>query len=320
MKKINLIVHIPKTAGTSFRYALQENALVRMLYDYGEKSPESVPALTGANPMSLTPDSQVFDADKFNFICGHVDYARYAHFVSQDSVVSIVRNPVERLVSEYQHLKRDYGYAHSFAEFSSDSPQQNKQSRMLGGVDQESGALIGLTSHYKYFVEVFSRRFGLPLKPISANQAPVPDVDCRFGFSPDEIKSAYLCNKQDMDFFFEKAGNFFEVIQAAGYNTTPAKDANWSCRIVERRQLIGWVSCSATDCYFVQIDVNGERRAIIPLGQNRDDVHAMGLSESPVCGFSYPLALLGAGKGDRITVGVFGAPEFTRTLDIDWER
>jgi len=320
MKKINFIVHIPKTAGTSLRFALQANKSVRMLYDYGKESPESTPELIGTNSVKLMSESEIFDADKFNFICGHVPYGKYAPCVPPDSVVSIVRNPIERVVSNYQHVKRHYGYTRSFADFSSDPPQQNVQWKMLRGVDQKPGALIGLTSHYKYFVEVFSNRLGLPMESIAVNRAPDSDAEGRINIPPGEIKAAYLYNKQDVDFFFEKVRLFSELIRGAGYNTIPTSDTNWNCLLAGRKKIVGWISCAATDCYFVAISVNGEKRAVISLDQNRDDVYSMGLSENPICGFSYPLALLGTEKGDKVTVGVFGAPEFTRTLRIDWEH
>lgn len=320
MKKINFVVHIPKTAGTSFRYVLQKNESVRMLYDYGKESPESTPALVGVTPKELVPESEIFDAGKFNFICGHVAYIKYAHCVSPGSVASIVRNPIERVVSEYQHVRRHEGYAHGFAEFSSEPFQQNKQWRMLKGLDQKTGALIGLTSHYKYFVEMFSDRLGLPMESIAMNCAPDSDAEGRINIPPGEIKSAYLDNKQDMDFFFEKARAFSELVKSAGYNTMPTEDTNWNCLIAGRKKIVGWVSCAATDCYFIKISVNGERRAVVALDQSRDDIYGMGLSENPLCGFSYPLALLGAEKGDKVTVGLFGAPEFSKTLHIDWEH
>lgn len=320
MKKINFIVHIPKTAGTSFRCALQKNGSVHMLYDYGKEFHESTPVLAGINPKELTPESDIFDTGKFNFICGHVLYDKYAHCVPPDAVFSIVRNPVERIVSEYQHVKRHGGYARSFADFSSSLVQQNKQWKMLGRLEQKLGALIGLTSHYKYFVEVFSNKLGLPMESITANRAPDADAESRINIPPGEIKSAYLYNKQDMDFFFEKVRIFSGLVRGAGYNTIPAEDTNWNCLIAGRKRIVGWISRAATDCYFVAISVNGERRAVVSLDQNRDDIYSLGLSEDSVCGFSYPLALLGAEKGDKVSVGVFGAPEFTKTLHIDWEH
>ena len=127
MKRVYLFVHIPKTAGTSFRKGLQKNEMVRMLYYYGRDNPESTPELLAADRPKLNAESEVFDPEKVNVICGHVNYRRYAHCVAPDAVFSIVRNPIERVVSEFQHLKRHANFPGDFAAFSASAAQQNKQ-------------------------------------------------------------------------------------------------------------------------------------------------------------------------------------------------
>ena len=311
-------VHIPKTAGTSFCTSLKRNKHVRMLYDYGKKIPASTPELVEIAPEELTSENPIFHTDKYNFICGHVKYARYAHCVSLNSVMSIVRNPVERLVSEYQHLKRHGIITASFKGFYLSKAQQNKQWTYLGDMSQGNRGLIGLTSHYKFFVEVFSIKFGLKMESIMVNQAPTSDVESRFQISPDDIRSAYRHNKKDINLFFREANKFNKLVQEIGYNTIPHKDAKWSCRVDDhKRRVVGWVSCSSKDCYFVEIKADGYRRVIIALDQERNDVYEKGLSENPVCGFSYPLALLGVEPGSKISIGLLGAPSFVRTLAVD---
>jgi hypothetical protein len=310
-------VHVPKTAGTSFRNALQRNERVNLLSDYGKDNPATSTVLVALEPEQLTPESSVFQADKYNFICGHVSYRKYAHCVSQESVVSIVRNPVERIVSEYQHLKRHAGLNVSFHGFISSLAQQNKQLKMLMSLDPGGGALIGLTSHYSYFVEVFSRKSGLPMESIAVNRAPVSDVEARFNISPEEIKAAFLYNKRDVNFFFKCARGFAGLVHEMGYNTQPIKGTQWNCRIDKGRRVVGWVSRSERDCYFIVIKVNDERRVVISLDEARKDVVEQGLTENPVCGFSYPLSLLGVENGDEISVGILGSPAFKRTLKLE---
>lgn len=318
MSKNYFFVHIPKTAGTSFYEALQKNVLVRLLFDYGDESPKSNPELIRLGPEHLTAESQVFQSGKYNFICGHVRYKKYAHCVPPESAVSIVRNPVERVVSEYQHLKRHQGFNVSFHGFISSLCQQNKQLKMLKGLEPGGGALIGLTSHYSYFVEVFASRSGLPMESIAVNRAPVSDVEDRFNISPEEIKAAFLYNKKDVHLFFKCAGVFSRLVQEMGYNTRPAKGTQWNCRIDEGgRRIVGWVSLTGKDCYFIVIKVNDERRVVVSLDQSRKDILEKGLTENPVCGFSYPLALLGVENGDEISVEILGAPGFKRTLKLE---
>lgn len=315
MKKIFFFVHIPKTAGTSFRTALQQNSSVRMLYDYGESSTETSHELINVAPQLLKHDNPIFHDDKYNFLCGHVDYHRYGHCVAPSNVISIVRNPVERIVSEYQHLKRHGGLTASFQEFCSEAVQQNKQWRLLRGLSEASGALFGLASHYKYFVELFAEKYSLQLDTISTNIAPQSDSEDRFNITPKEIAKAYQLNSKDMALFFRLADCFTQAISAAGYNTAPRAGIKWSSRIVGKR-VLGWVSCREVDCFFLLIRVNGEKKAIISLDQNRSDVQAKGLSEVLMCGFSYPLSLLAADLGDTVSVEFLGSKNFKIKMSI----
>lgn len=317
MKKIYFFIHIPKTAGTSFRLTLQENDSVNMLYDYGEESSESNPGLMKIESKTLTPDNDLFLAEKINMICGHITHGKYAHCVAPDSIISIIRNPIERLVSEYQHLKRHAGLTACFTDFSSRKFQQNKQWRMLQGLDTKQNALIGLTSHYKYFVEMFSSKLELPMKIITINKAPASDTEDRLNISSSEIRSAYQYNKKDVDFFFRQTAIFIKNIRRKGYNTIPPKNTKWNCRIDEGRRIVGWLSCRVKDCFFIVIKVNSARRVVIALDQHRIDLVEKGLSENPTCGFNYPLSLLGAEPNDEISIGILGAPGFYKILRID---
>ncbi len=316
IKEIHFFVHIPKTAGTSFRIALQQNPIVRMLYDYGDRSSESSSELKEVRARELLPDHPVFHLGKYNFLCGHVNYQRYAQCVREENVISIVRNPVERIVSEYQHLKRHGGLTASFEEFSSSAKQQNKQWRLLKGLKIDQGALIGLTSHYKFFIELFSNTLKLPVQAISINNAPLSDTEERFNITPEAIKAAYQYNKKDMSFFFNLVQRFAESIAKVGYRTIPDDNTTWNCRIDNGKRVMGWLACGHNDCFFIVIGVNGESRVVVSLDQPRQDLIDKGLSDNAVCGFSYPLALLGISQGDRITVEVLGSAKFQKSFDV----
>ena len=159
--------------------------------------------------------------NKANILCGHLHYQRYAHCVDEENVISIVRNPMERIVSEYQHMKRVNGLACSFEEFFARARQRNRQSQLLQGLKHEGRALVGLTSHYKYFVELFSKRYGLHMDEISINNAPASDAKDRLNISPAAINAAYKLNKMELDSFFQLAHHFAESVKKAGYKTVP---------------------------------------------------------------------------------------------------
>jgi len=317
MKKVFFFIHIPKTAGTSFRQALSENKKINMLYDYGEDSHESNAVLVANDPAEITLENKIFHSNKYNVICGHVPYRKYAHCVSNDCVLVLLRNPIERIVSEYQHLKRHAVIDVGFAEFSSAAVQVNKQFRMLARLGGESGAVIGLTSHYKYFLDVCSSVLGLPLRSIDANRAPLSDMESRDAISAKDINTAFEYSAKEIKFYFSKAREFSRKISDAGFNTCPAPNIRWNFRTQNNNRLIGWMDCGKNDCYFLEVKVNGERRAILGLDQERADIVDKGLSESLVCGFNYPLSLLGACSGDTLQLSVLGAPKVSMSIQLD---
>lgn len=307
MKNICFFVHVPKTAGTSFRNALASNKKLHMLYDYGKGSPNSTPELVNINPKDLTVENNIFAKENTVFICGHVNYSQYAHCVSPDAVITIIRNPIERIVSEYQHKKRLSGLKSSFIEYIDSPTHKDKQGRILKSLDLEKKVCIGITSHYKYFVEMFSERFNIPIPAMSANQAPSSDKEERFKFSVGEIKYAYLYNKKDIEFFFRCVLRFEKSMRAIGYNTIPLIDTKWNCRIDAEGRVIGWIASDHNDCYFVAISVNGQDRVVIAADQIRQDIYNSQLSKIPECGFSYPISLLGIEKGDEVKVSILGS-------------
>lgn len=316
MKRILLFVHVPKTAGTSLRKALESQAQVKMLYDYGDSPETSNALMENLGDDGTIRDDSIFDGDRLNVICGHVRYQKYVRCTAPEQVLSILRNPVERVVSEYQHLVRHAGLAMSFDEFIATPRQINKQFRMLDGTDVASGGLFGLTSHYDCFLELVNRRFGLNIVASTLNKAPDSDHEERFNIPVEAINRAFELNRRDLALFFSVAKQFRKALKDAGIAAAPHKDAQYNCRLDKDRRVVGWVAREASECIFVELSVNGQHRVIISLDQERPDVVRQELSNNSLCGFSYPLTLLGAGPGDEIAMRVAGAPQCNKTLTV----
>ena len=88
-----LSIHIPKTAGTTFRELLQEYYGDRLCFFYGAlKNP-------ACEPIAALP---------INTKClhGHFYIEDYRAALPQAKCIAWIRDPVERVVSEYAHLKR----------------------------------------------------------------------------------------------------------------------------------------------------------------------------------------------------------------------
>jgi hypothetical protein len=91
-----LFMHIPKTAGTAFREAIIDNykhSQVAYLYPH--------PPGFLVSDLGLLPLEQ---RAKFRFVIGHFQYGIHEFLPQEYTYVTIVRDPVERVISHYHYL------------------------------------------------------------------------------------------------------------------------------------------------------------------------------------------------------------------------
>lgn len=86
-----LFLHLPKTAGTSLRHALQEA--------YGS---ESVSPHVNA---CFLKESNLDQLNRYTFICGHLSLIDARQLFPDAAVLTVVRNPIERCLSWYWYAR-----------------------------------------------------------------------------------------------------------------------------------------------------------------------------------------------------------------------
>lgn len=183
-----VFVHIPKTAGTSLRHALRQARPDLMhLYDYGAAEPLTSPIvrdLRYGQPSSINHLRKHLPANKSVLLMGHFEASVYSDIFAADSFVTFVRQPVQRVISDYKHHVRHYGYSRSLIEFARDPAQRNKQSSYLSGMDVDTLGFIGISEDFATEVQRLSEFTGISLAPPLINEAPkeqsveiTPDVE-----------------------------------------------------------------------------------------------------------------------------------------------
>ena len=155
-----LFVHIPKTAGTSFRKSLQHEK--NIIFDYGS-----------GNPVTSKPiEKHIYeDKDFFSLKCylqkkkfdfsGHFFLSKYSSFVFCHQLVSFVRNPLEQTVSHFNHMVKVNGYSESFEYFIESKQYINLQSKYLNGAPISLLGFVGVTECYDTSIDIFNNFFDL---------------------------------------------------------------------------------------------------------------------------------------------------------------
>jgi len=154
-------VHIPKCGGTSFRAILQGIYRERLWLNYGAMfSPAEV--RTDLIPRDTACIHGHFLADTFD------------QLVPQPRLITWLRHPVERVVSNYYHFwhhpdRRDaccrelMDRGLSLEEFAELDWMRNEATRYMANKPVEAFAFVGIMERFDESVRVFGSQFGFPV-------------------------------------------------------------------------------------------------------------------------------------------------------------
>lgn len=175
MRRDLVFLHIPKTGGTAVRNALVK-ALPdrRVLLDYGPQADETSPeikALVYAGETPVVPEDfrRKVDDGRGILLVGHIRARKYWRHFHAESFVTVLRDPVERLISEYNHLARRQGLDQTIEEFAA-SAQPRLLSSLLRGVSPSRFGFVGFTESLDGDMARLSALIGRPLDVVRENE------------------------------------------------------------------------------------------------------------------------------------------------------
>jgi hypothetical protein len=224
-------VHIPKTAGTSFRQALMGAIKGKSLLDYGAESKttsKEVKKFIYSNlPQNRAAIAQLLADGKFDLLTGHVGFAKYRGVVPIDRVVTFLRRPEDQVWSHYQHHCELLNYQGSLEEFATDKRFSNMQSRHLSGCKVEALGFVGLTERFDESIVLFNALFDWTLDNLSLNRRSNAKT-C----SETERSIIVKSNQQDIALYKQVESRFEQQMHFLTEGLT------WTD---------GWVSCNTSD-------------------------------------------------------------------------
>jgi len=168
-QKMLLSIHIPKTAGVSFRRILASLFEEDFLLKYWE--------MTDAHGRVVTTVPA-----NVRCIHGHFPPDALLPEFPGSKLITWVRDPVERVISSYYHRLRDPDWQHpitrelhekklSLTDFAALDLMRNEMARFFGTKRPKDFAFIGRTESFESSVDRFRSQFGF-------NAVPIPRENC----------------------------------------------------------------------------------------------------------------------------------------------
>jgi hypothetical protein len=194
--------HIPKTAGTSFRLGVEDYLGQKsIIYDYGLKAKETsklVRELMYGDASDLWCFYKECHKQEIRFVGGHVGIGRFVSGFKIGNSVTFVREPLQRVVSEFKHFVRHYGYEGTMMDFCTRPVMQNRHSKLLEAVPLEAIGIIGLTERYEESIELVNARFSWSVAVRADNKSHDHADNKTHQLSESEEKELRQLNQKDI--------------------------------------------------------------------------------------------------------------------------
>lgn len=299
-----IYLHIPKTAGTSFRMSAEQYfGPDQVLNDYGEESPNTSDDIKSAVYGNDDPAKLRKTGLEKKFLTGHFSMAKYREIFPNSPVVTFFREPVDRVISEYVHFSSHYNFEGTLQEFYRKPHFQNRQARSMSGALPTDLDFYGITEDYQNSLEIFNTLYGTNFPMAKLNTGKYQGAAKSIA-SEEELSEIRELNSSDVE-IYEYALKHFD--NQGSIECRPFKTLQRFCGCVGRvrnGEMSGWtVDRESLQPAGLSVSVNGEERCQLTADQFREDVQRKGLHVDGHCGFSLSLDKLGViAPGDRISI------------------
>lgn len=252
-------MHIPKTAGTSFRFGAEEFFGKKFVdYDYGEDSLVTTEAVR-RYIYNGSPDPWSYLAtcrkQGTRMIGGHMNIDKYVTLSGINRTITFIRDPFQRLASEYAHVVRHKDYPGTFRDFYTKSYMKNTMSWFFSNIDVEAVGFIGISEKYEACLNVINERYGLDIMFRKDNCSRVEQADLH-EISGDDLDELKRLNTKDMA-LYEYCGELLDMRLQMIRAGRPFAHAHM--KVIDAKTVSGW-AWWGNDCTApvdVEIMING---------------------------------------------------------------
>ncbi|MEB8430926.1 hypothetical protein OO007_01720 [Cocleimonas sp. KMM 6892] len=231
-------IHLPKTAGSSFASSLNEHFGKALLKDYKDLPLHHSSLNRNKHAIIQSSFNYFRDFDNIQCIHGHFLPLKYRfHKVEKDfKYVTWLREPAERLASQYFYMKRHYSHEKAITQpllkriveekwslerFCLGPELRNTYSKFLWGFPTKKIDFIGIVENYDNELNFFSETFlkNNALSPYKQNINPTTNNQSYFSDNP-KLKSR-ITQYHAKDYKLYKAAIELAYKQGRLTNTPP---------------------------------------------------------------------------------------------------
>jgi hypothetical protein len=227
-----LVVHVPKTAGTSLRLALEKHfGKHRLVRDYGPDA-EQTNQLVLDHMYNSTGTSggreALIEAMKNGpgkILIGHFPLKKYAESFKPEKIIAFVRDPLIRACSEYLHRVKSGMFEGSLVQFFQAPSYQNQQAKLLRGISNHS--FIGITERYNLSLTRINTAYCWKIPVLKRNVGRKGGGrKLAEGLSTRELDLFYRLNQRDME-LYEASRQRFDAVETPGRKTRLHELLSW---------------------------------------------------------------------------------------------
>lgn len=223
-KKI-VFLHIPKTGGQSLRKIAESNYKKHERFACYPSNPD----YPGVDELAALGSDEV---SKLKLICGHVDFGIHERLPYECEYFTMMRHPIDRVISAYQHILRRNEKCTGFSLLKIFESKRllldNHQTRMLSGENPDFDkcneemvwkaiahienhfSFVGINERFDKSVSQVGKRYGW--KVVEGEKVNVtPEKKKRGVFSKYELKTIEHQNRFDMMLYSYVKQRFFSA-------------------------------------------------------------------------------------------------------------
>lgn len=294
-RKPIIFVHIPKTGGTSFRKGCESIFSTDLiLRDYSPTSPETNLEITDIvyNESDLWKMSQLVEKRKIRFITGHFNANKYAPLFGTTHLVTFLREPIQRIISEYKHYVRHNGFTGTFKDFYRQPVFINRQYNMVKNMPIPMFGFVGITENYESSLKLLNKKFKLKIPFLQMNSGE-KQLEEQYTIEPDIESEIKNLNQLDIE-FYQNTRTWLDLELEYAENKTPFVKGGYLA--IYNKTLLGWASSvDKKELPEISISINNQFVNRVKACEYRQNLHALSAPRKGYLGFSTHLTNLKLG-------------------------